>query len=151
MRHDDVCVCARVYVFLRVCCCFIATSTHYIAPVYPVFIHFRLAACFHASCLTQLPPTHLRCAHNRCFFYITGLSRTLLVSDTFTARPRSVPHCFWPAFLCGCQPPYVFFIGNKTSRTPFPSGGLYGAAATRGPISRTRCHATPESGHFLGR
>ena len=73
-------------------CTTLHLSTH-------TFIHFRLAACFYASCLAQLSLAHLRRAHNCCFIYITGPSRTLLVSGTFTARPRSVPHCFWPVPL----------------------------------------------------
>ena len=40
---------------------------------------------------------------------------------------------------------------GSSPRTPIQSGGLYGGAVTRGSISRTHCHAPPESGLFLGR
>ena len=82
----------QVTSLLLLYCTTLHLSTH-------TFIHFRLAACFHVSCLAQLSLAHLRHVHNCCFIYITGPSRTLLVSGTFTARPRSVPHCFWPVPL----------------------------------------------------
>ena len=92
-----------------------------------------------------LSPAYLRHAHNRCLSYITGPfpntaghhhSRATQVSLTLplTRSPAAASH------TTGSSP-----------RTPIQSGGLYGGAVTRGSISRTHCHAPPESGLFLGR
>ena len=109
--------------------------------------YFRLAACFHASCPAWLSPAYLRRAHNRCLSCINGPfpntagarhphSRATQVSLTLplTRSPAAASH------TTGSSP-----------RTPIQSGGLYGGAVTRGSISRTHCHAPPESGLFLGR
>ena len=109
--------------------------------------YFRLAACFNASCPAWLSPAYLRRAHNRCLSCINGPfpntagarhphSRATQVSLTLplTRSPAAASH------TTGSSP-----------RTPIQSGGLYGGAVTRGSISRTHCHAPPESGLFLGR
>jgi hypothetical protein len=94
-----------------------------------------------------LSPAYLRRAHNRCLSCINGPfpntagarhphSRATQVSLTLplTRSPAAASH------TTGSSP-----------RTPIQSGGLYGGAVTRGSISRTHCHAPPESGLFLGR
>ena len=113
-----------------------------------LLFHFRLAACFYATRLARLSPAYLRRTHHRCLFCIIGPPRTPPVSNTLRARPRLVLLCIR---LVPLRLPATPSTTDWSPRTPFPSGGLYGAAATRGSISRTRCHATPESGRFLGR
>ena len=132
------------FIFMYACC---ATRLALLF-LWLLLFHFRLAACFHATRLARLSPAYLRRTHHRCLFCIIGPPRTPAVSNTLRARPRLVLLCIR---LVPLRLPATPSTTDWSPRTPFPSGGLYGAAATRGSISRTRCHATPESGRFLGR
>ena len=78
---------------------------------------------------------------------MTGPFRTPLVPDTPNPRETQVSL----TLPLTRSPAAASHTTGSSPRTPIQSGGLYGGAVTRGSISRTHCHAPPESGLFLGR